>query len=44
MEDTRIQGREGPRNFLKAVDENVKAKGYEFAASFFTRSRSRSRN
>ncbi len=35
MEDTRIQGREGARNFLKAVDENIKVKGYEFAASFF---------
>ena len=34
-EDTRIQGREGPRNFLRAVDENVKLKGYEFAAGFF---------
>ncbi|HOW51003.1 MAG TPA: HD domain-containing protein [bacterium] len=34
-EDTRIQGREGPRNFLKSVDEGIKLKGYEFAASFF---------
>ncbi len=36
MEDTRIQGREGARNFLQSVDENIKQRGYEFASSFFS--------
>ncbi len=35
MADTRIQGREAARNFLTAVDENIKQRGYDFAASFF---------
>jgi len=35
MGDPRIQGRESPRNFLSAVDENIKRYGYDFASSFF---------
>ncbi len=35
MGDPRIQGREAARNFLTAVDENIKQRGYDFAASFF---------
>lgn len=36
MDNTRVLNRDGAKNFLNDIDEAIKKKGYEFAATFFS--------